>query len=163
MWYTVVENSRLGYDSNRSVNKHRATHVVYRSSTLTSKSSCAALFFHFFTLPFWQKNYSAVNASVSLIPNPSYTVVMVSSDHVYLQALKDSLVKYDEVFDFVYPPVEWEEDGKTWRRIASTKPVTREDVIDFKREFRSQLKYWQVREQGLCRARRELYAQCFGE
>lgn len=80
-----------------------------------------------------------------------------------MQALKDSLDKYDEVFDFVYPPVEWEEDGKTWRRIASTKPVTRDDVIDFKREFRSQLKYWQVREQGLCRARRELYAQCFGE
>lgn len=81
LWYIVVENPRLGYDLNRSVNKHRVTHVVHRSSALMSKSSC--FFFHFSILSFWQRNYSAVNANVSLMPNLSYTVVMVSSDHVY--------------------------------------------------------------------------------
>lgn len=81
---------------------------------------------------------------------------------LFVQALQDSIVEYDKTFDLIFPPQEWEEDGKTWRRTVSLTPATRKDLINFQKEFQSLLKYWQVREQGLCRARRELFTQCLG-
>lgn len=68
---------------------------------------------------------------------------------------------YDEVLDNVFPPEEWEENGKTWRRVASTNPANRQDVFDLLKELTSQLKYWRAKTQGLCRIRRELYTQFF--
>lgn len=70
--------------------------------------------------------------------------------------------EYLFLLDYVFPPEEWEENGNTWRRTASTKPATREDVINLEKELFSQMTYWKARTKGLCPIRRELFSQCFG-
>lgn len=69
---------------------------------------------------------------------------------------------YEDIFNCIYPPEEWEENGKTWRRLANMNPATRDDVISLNSELWHHMSYWQARTQGLCRIRRELFSQCFG-
>lgn len=83
--------------------------------------------------------------------------------HTFLQIQCENgyPIGYDEIFDNIFPPEEWEENGKTWRRLASPTSANRQAVIELKKELNSQLKYWRAKEHGLCQIRRELYNQFF--
>ncbi|XP_060856184.1 33 kDa inner dynein arm light chain, axonemal-like [Metopolophium dirhodum] len=70
---------------------------------------------------------------------------------------------YNKVFEYIYPPVEWMEDGMKWRRVASTEPADRNHVIALAQDLKSNLSYWHARMHGVCLVRRELYTQCFNE
>ncbi|XP_022164943.1 33 kDa inner dynein arm light chain, axonemal-like [Myzus persicae] len=70
---------------------------------------------------------------------------------------------YNKVFEYIYPPVEWMEDGMKWRRVASTEPADRNQVAALAQDLKSSLSHWHARMHGVCLVRRELYKQCFNE
>ncbi|KAE9525028.1 hypothetical protein AGLY_014442, partial [Aphis glycines] len=70
---------------------------------------------------------------------------------------------YNKVFEYIYPPEEWMEDGKKWRRVASTEPADRHQMTALAEDLKSNLSYWHARMHGVCPIRRELYTQCFNE
>ncbi|XP_003246751.1 33 kDa inner dynein arm light chain, axonemal-like [Acyrthosiphon pisum] len=70
---------------------------------------------------------------------------------------------YNKVFEYIYPPEEWMEDGVKWRRVASTEPADRNHVLALAEDLKSNLSYWHARMHGVCLVRRELYTQCFNE
>lgn len=70
---------------------------------------------------------------------------------------------YNKVFEYIYPPIEWMEDGMKWRRVASTEPADRNQVIALAQDLKFNLSYWHARMHGVCLVRRELYAQCFSK
>ncbi|KAL5238172.1 hypothetical protein ACI65C_005582 [Semiaphis heraclei] len=70
---------------------------------------------------------------------------------------------YNKVFEYIYPPVEWVEDGVKWRRVASTERPDRTHMLALAQDLKSKLLFWHARMHGICLIRRELYAQCFNE
>uniref|UniRef100_A0A2S2NEW5 Inner dynein arm light chain, axonemal n=1 Tax=Schizaphis graminum TaxID=13262 RepID=A0A2S2NEW5_SCHGA len=70
---------------------------------------------------------------------------------------------YNKIFEYVYPPEEWTENGKKWRRVASTKPADRHQVMALAEELKLNLEHWNAKMHGVCPVRRELYTQCFNE
>ncbi|XP_025207580.1 33 kDa inner dynein arm light chain, axonemal-like [Melanaphis sacchari] len=70
---------------------------------------------------------------------------------------------YNKVFEYIYPPEEWTEDGKKWRRVASTEPADRHQMTALAEDLKFNLSYWHARMYGVCPVRRQLYKQCFNE
>ncbi|XP_026820402.1 33 kDa inner dynein arm light chain, axonemal-like [Rhopalosiphum maidis] len=70
---------------------------------------------------------------------------------------------YNKIFECVYPPEEWTENGKKWRRVASTESADRHQVMALAEDLKSNLEYWNAMMHGVCPVRRELYTQCFNE
>ncbi|KAH0790332.1 33 kDa inner dynein arm light chain, axonemal [Histomonas meleagridis] len=68
-----------------------------------------------------------------------------------------------DVINSMFPPIEFEEDGITYRQNVSTSAATKSDVIKLKEQFQSLLQTEKAKNNGICMIRSELYSQCFDE
>lgn len=75
----------------------------------------------------------------------------------------EKIEELDEILNSIFPPKEWEENGKLWRQQVSNQPVTRMDTIKLTRMLNKTMKNLQARETDICPIRRALYSQCFDE
>jgi len=63
----------------------------------------------------------------------------------------------------IFPPREWEQDGKHFIQYASPNMASREDVTKLQTNLDQRLLSRQARESGICPIREELHSQCFDE
>mgnify|MGYP000880019227 FL=1 len=63
----------------------------------------------------------------------------------------------------MFPPVQWESEGKAVKQVISTNPPSREDVNSLQKLLDEKLVVRQARDSGICPIREELHRQCFDE
>ena len=68
-----------------------------------------------------------------------------------------------ETLNAMFPPREFEENGKKYIQYVSQEPATREKARDLFKALDEKIKERQAREKGICQVREELYSQCFDE
>lgn len=68
-----------------------------------------------------------------------------------------------DVLNCIFPPMEWEDNGKHWIQTVSSEPVTQKNVDDLEEELDAALRNQEARDTGICPVRRKLFDQCFDE
>lgn len=76
---------------------------------------------------------------------------------------KEKQKECDEILNCVFPPKEWETNGKLWRKYVSNQPATRAEIIELCETLDKSMERIKGRKTGVCPIRRVLYAQCFDE
>jgi dynein light intermediate chain len=61
----------------------------------------------------------------------------------------------------MFPPIQWEAEGKMVKQVISTNPPSREDVNSLQKLLDEKLVVRQARDSGICPIREELHRQCF--
>lgn len=72
-------------------------------------------------------------------------------------------LKCNDVLNRIWPPREWEKDGKLYRQTISNQPAIAWEVNKLIENLNTHLEQLKAREVGICPIRREIYRQCFGK
>lgn len=75
----------------------------------------------------------------------------------------DSNPSEKETLNIMFPPKEFEENGKKYIQYVSIDKATRDQARDLLNALDDNIKKRQAREKGICPVREELYNQCFDE
>ena len=75
----------------------------------------------------------------------------------------DSNPSEKETLNIMFPPKEFEENGKKYIQYVSIDKATRDQARDLFKALDDKIRERQAREKGICPVREELYNQCFDE
>lgn len=72
-------------------------------------------------------------------------------------------IHIEDILNSILPPKEWSENDQLWVQYVSSRPSTRNDVINLQQNLDLLLQSRQARDSGIDSTRQELYYQCFDE